>query len=127
MKAHDGLSPRPSLIDPQDIDGDITRDCDNVAAVADELPALAVKRHSTIAACQNGTKTFAPEQRGGLKRHGLELGAASAARERDRKPGDHGDDQHHRHDFDEREAAFPVIAWPCQRPVSPFHLMSQLP
>jgi hypothetical protein len=108
MKAHDGLPSRPSRINPKDIDGDIARDPDNVAAVADELPAPAVKRHAAIAACQNGAKTFTPEQRGRLKRDSLELGATGAARERDRKPRDHGDDQHHRHHFDEREAAFTV-------------------
>jgi hypothetical protein len=128
MKANHGLPPRPSRIDPKDIDGDITRDRDNVAPIADELPAIAVKRHSAIAPGQNGAKTFAPEQRGRLKRNSLELRATSAARERDRKPGDHGDDQHDRHHFDEREAGFTIdIAWPSQRSPIPVLLMSQLP
>jgi hypothetical protein len=129
MKAHHGLSPRPPLIDPDDVDDNILRDRDNAAAVADEHPAFAVKRHPTIAARQNGAKAFAPKQRGCLKRYGPELGAAGAARECDSEAGDQCDDQHHRHDFNERKAAFPVNV-PCPRQPShaPMHLlMSQSP
>jgi hypothetical protein len=96
------------LVDPEDIDNDVARNCDSIATITNERAAFSVERHDAIAASQDCAETLAPEQRGRFERNGLEPGAAGSRHHRHSKSAQEGDDQHHRHHFDEREAGLSV-------------------
>jgi hypothetical protein len=104
VKTHHRLPPGQLLVDPEDIDDDIARNCDNTATLADERAAFPVERHEAIAAGQDCAESLASEQRCRLERNGLELGASRSRHHRHGKSAQESDDQHHRHHFDEREA-----------------------
>src|ERR1700744_371477 len=117
MKTDDSLPSRPQRIDAKNVEGDVARQGDGVAAVANQDASLAVERHFAVSTGQNRAKAFAPEQRGGLQRHRLQTGAAGTRHHRYRKRSDQRDDEHHRHHLDEREAgsASDIPASKCAR------------
>src|SRR5258708_39618000 len=49
VKTHHRLSPGQLLVDPENIDVDIARNCDSIATVTNERAAFAVERHDAIA------------------------------------------------------------------------------
>jgi hypothetical protein len=104
VKTHHRLPPGQLLVDPEDIDDNIARNCDNIATIADERAALSVERHYAIAAGQDCAETLASKKRCRFERNGLELGASGSRHHCHCKSAQEGDDQHHRHHFDEREA-----------------------
>jgi hypothetical protein len=104
VKTHHRLPPGQLLVDPEDIDHDIARNCDSIAAVTNEQAAFSVERHEAIAAGQDCAETLASKQRCGFEGNGLELGASGPRHHCHGKSAQEGDDQHHRHHFDKREA-----------------------
>src|SRR5258708_18327303 len=76
VKTHHRLPPGQLLVDPEDIDDDIARNCDNTAAIADERAAFSVERHHAIAAGQDCAEALASKQSCRFKHNGLELRAS---------------------------------------------------
>ena len=110
MKADDERATCLGFTHAQEIDRDVGWDRNDAAAITNEDAALAIDRDLALASGQNGAKAFAAKQRRRLHRHGLQLRSPGARHHNDGKRSEQGDDEHHRHDFDQREARLAVMA-----------------
>src|SRR4030081_2775928 len=104
IETDDSRAALPQLVHAEDIDDDITGNRNVMAALAEKDTAPPVKRNAAFAPGQHRAETLATKQGGGFERQGFQPSAPRARHHRDRKRSNQGDDEHHRHDLDQREA-----------------------
>ena len=115
MESHHRLAPRPQCVDTEDVEHDVARNRDNIAAIADENTLLPVDRHLALSPRHDGAKPLAPKQRGGFQRQRFEPAPSRARHGRDCKRRDQGNDEHDGDDLDEAETGPPICGWRSRR------------
>jgi hypothetical protein len=107
IEANDGAPSVPGRVGTKNIDRDVARDRNDIAAIADEKAATCVERNAPGTAAQDGPHPLAPQQRCGLQRDRFQSRAAGPGHHGDCERRHQSDDQHHRHELDERETRAP--------------------
>src|SRR5215472_15314232 len=104
MKADDECTISLGLTRAQEIDRNVGWNRYGAAAITNEDAAVAIDSNLALASGQNGAKAFAAKQRGRFHRYGLQLRSPGARHHDDDKRSKQRDDEHHRCNFDQREA-----------------------
>ena len=108
MEAHHRLAPRPQGVDTENVEHDVARNRNDIAAIPDQNALLAIDRHLALSPRHDCAEPLAPKQRGGFERHRLQPAASRAGDRRDRKRRDQGNDKHHGHHLDQGKAGAPI-------------------